>query len=106
MLYQTQAEINTFYYQVIQKVAASHKVGIMNWDMKSTVELLHEIRQKSGSIHLALIAFLEAYQTWYDVHVEIDIAGKAGTLSSAQNQQLLQAISTRDSTRTFLLSQI
>lgn len=106
MLYQSQADINAFYYQVIQKVASSAKVGISDWDMKSSAELLQEIPQKSTNVHAALIAFLNAYQAWYDVHVEIDKAGTAGALTPDQNHRLMQAIEARDSTRAALLKQI
>ena len=104
MLYQTQAEINIFYCQVIQKVAASGKVQVADWDMKSTVELLQEINNVAPDVRTLLQDFLTAYQRWYSVHVEIDTAGTAGKLTVPQGAQLQSAITDRDATRAALLA--
>ena len=92
VLYQTQAEINIFYCQVIQKVAASNKVQVPDWDMKSTVELLQEINVSAPNVHALLCKFLTSYQEWYNIHVGIDAAGTSGALTPQQNTQLQQAI--------------
>jgi len=106
MLYQSQAEINTFFVGVIQRVAASPKIAIQDWYMKSSVELLQEISILNASVSALLDAFLKAYQAWYDVHVQIDKAGTAGNLTPQQNQDLHAAIADRDSTRKNLLAAI
>jgi ABC-type thiamin/hydroxymethylpyrimidine transport system permease subunit len=59
MLYQSQAEINTFFVGVIQRVAASPKVAIQDWDMKSTVELLQEIGMLNANVFALLEGFLK-----------------------------------------------
>ncbi|MBX9935467.1 MAG: hypothetical protein K2Y10_02615 [Burkholderiaceae bacterium] len=106
MLYQSQAEINMFFVGVIQRVAASPKVAIQDWDMKSTVELLQEIDMLNADLFALLESFLKAYQAWYDVHVQIDKAGTAGNLTPQQNQDLNAAIVARDATRKDLLAAI
>ena len=103
MLYQTQSEINTFSVRVIQRVAASPKVAIQDLDMKSTDELLEEIRLTTPQVFSALESFLKAHQTWYEVHVAIEQAGTAGNLTPQQSAQLNASIASRDSTRKALL---
>ena len=104
MLYQTQAEINSFYSQVIQKVASSSKLQVPDWDIKSTAELPPEISVSSPNVHTLLNQFLKAYQHWYDVHAQIDAAGTAGQLTVQQNDDLMRAIEARDKTRSDLLN--
>ena len=106
MLYQTQSEINTFYCGVVQRVASSSKVGIADWDMKSKVELLQEIQLVAPTIFSLLKIFLQAYQDWYDMHVQIDTTGTAGNLTPSQSQSLNDAIARRDRTRSQLLAAV
>lgn len=104
MLYQSQSEINAFYVRVIQAVAGNPTVAISDWEFKSTVELLDEISVIHPSICTLLKSFLKDYQTWYDVHVEIDDAGTAGNLTAEQQDKLNSAINNRDVTRASLLA--
>lgn len=104
MLYQSQSEIDTFYVRVIQAVAGSKKVAIPDWEFKSTVELLEEIKIVQPSVCALLESFLTSYQTWYDVHVEIDNAGTAGNMTQAHENKLQSSIANRDRTRASLLA--
>lgn len=104
MLYQTQNEINAFYCFVIQKVASSNNVKVPDFDLKSTVELLQEISTTAPGIHKLLQNFLSAYQSWYDVHAQINNAGTSGNLTVQQDQLLMQAIQKRDFTRVALIN--
>lgn len=106
MLYQTQNDINAFYCSVIQKVAASSKVSVQDYDLKSTAELWQEISQLNPTVFQLLQKFLATYQVWYTVHVKINNAGTSGNLTPQQNQQLITASQNRNQTRNALINAI
>jgi hypothetical protein len=103
---QSQPDINAFFCLVAQRVAASPRVGLADPDFKSTAEIKSEIRAHHSDLLSLLEAFFVAYQSWHDVHVEIEASGAPGSLSSELDAKLQDAIAVRDNTRHRLLSAI
>ena len=100
----SQSDINAFFCIVAQRVAASPKVAVADPEFKSVSELRSEIASRNPDVLSLLDDFFDAYQGWHDVHVRIDAAGSAGSLSSETDRELQAAIATRDGTRDALLA--
>lgn len=101
-----QSDINAFFCLVTQRVVASPNVGVPNPEFKSISEIMSEIECREPQLLSLLNAFFAAYQIWHDLHVELEISGIAGSLSSEQNADLQAAIEARDTTRDKLLAAI
>lgn len=106
MPYLSQSDVNAFFCLVAQRVAASQKVAVADPEFKSVSEIRSEIASSKPEVLSLLDAFFAAYQGWHNVHVEIEAAGAAGSLSGSQNAKLQAAIAARDNTRRALLAAI
>lgn len=104
MLYRNQTEIEIFYSHVIRSIANGSTVNIQDSEWKSIPEIEWEMQKINPKLYALLVDFLEAYQKWYDVHVEIDKTGSAGNLAPRVAAELEAAITKRDATRQALLA--
>jgi len=93
--------LHLFYHQVHQNVAKG--LGVENHEWKSTAELADDIRKLNSSVAALLGKFIDTYESWFALHLNIDETGAAGNLSAEQNQRLIAAIEQRDHTRQALI---
>jgi hypothetical protein len=84
-------------------LSVATKLGIPDADLESVSELQKLILGKNQSIAAVLAAFLSTYDDWYQFHVRIDTAGKAGNMDAAESAELVRLIHERDGTRNNLL---
>jgi hypothetical protein len=106
MTYQSQTDINAFFCLVAQQVAGSSRVGLDDSEFKSTSEIMSEMRANHEDLLSLLKDFFCRYQSWHDLHVEIEASGDSGDLSSEQEAMLSAAVQARDSSRNKLLKSI
>lgn len=100
-LYITRQDLHVFYQQAYQNAARQLKINNFEW--KSASELADEIQTANSTVANSLKTFIAAYESWFEVHEEIERAGNAGNLTLEQNTKLLQTIKSRDSTRQALI---
>jgi len=96
VLYHSQKEINAFYEFVIRKVA--ERKNIQDIDFKSAFEIQTTIEQVDTETYEKQGDFLHAYQAWYNVHDEINVAGTSGNLT-AQQTRIYKQLSKSETTR-------
>lgn len=91
----TEADLHSFYSQVIQITAA--KLGIANSEFKTSFELLEEIKASNARSHQALNDFIDAYENWYKGVVKENVTGQ---------QAIIELIRKRDAARQELLKSL
>ena len=106
MTYQSQTDINAFFCLVAQQVAGSSRVRLNDSEFKSTSEIMSEMRTSHKDLLPLLNDFFGAYQSWHDLHFEIEASGDSGDLSPEQEAKLVAAVEARDSSRNKLLKSI
>lgn len=100
----TKQDLYTFYQQLFMTVAKRLKISDYEW--KSALELLNEMQKVDSLVADKLLSFVDTYQVWYNVHVEIDESGNSGNLTASQSFDLANAITNRDTTRENLLQEL
>lgn len=94
------------FLQVKQFVCLSvaNKLRIPDAEFKTIGDLQAQIFIANQSLAGTLTAFLSAYDAWYQFHLRIDAAGKAGKLDGAETVELVRLVQERDSTRSCLIN--
>jgi len=103
-MYITQQDLHVFYQQVHQNVAK--QLGIKDYEWKSADELVDEIQKTNSVVATTLQSFITAYESWFNVHKDIDNEGTAGHLTPEQNAMLMAAIEARDSARQKVIDEL
>ena len=101
-MYFTAQELNLIISWAIMRTAVS--LGIISSDEEPpTADIIEQIALVKG--HRETIdKFARAYGEWYQFHLEIYKAGKAGNLSAGEISRLAQLIESRDRARQELVA--
>jgi len=96
------------FLQVKQFVCLSvaNKLRIPDAEFRTIDELQAQIFLANQGMAAVLAAFLSAYDDWYQFHLHIDAAGKAGNLYGMETVELVRLVQERDSTRDALLKKL
>jgi hypothetical protein len=84
-------------------IAAAKKAGIPHPDLQNSTQLRNQIQQMNPSLSKKLLAFINAYEAWFDFSVALEDSGQAGKMDSAQQGQHRQLMDNRDATRNDLI---
>jgi len=84
----------------------AQKLGVKEADFMSSPELVEEVHHKDIVAHKKLLAFLESYSKWFEFHKRMEAAGKTGSLSNKETEELLSLMKQRDHTRSELVEYI
>ena len=103
-MYMAPEDLHAFYQQIYQNVA--RRLGIEEYEWKSTQELADEIQRSSGRVARKVKEFIAAYENWFEVHEQIEATRSSGSLSVDQNDRLNKAIEDRDSIRKALINEL
>jgi len=103
-MYMAPEDLHVFYHQVHKNVA--RRLGIEDYEWKSTRELADEIERSNSGVASKLKALIEAYEHWFEVHERMEATRSSGNLSADQNIKLTKAMKDRDSTRKVLIDEL
>lgn len=103
-MYMTSEDLHIIYHQAHQNVAK--RLGIENYEWKSTQELAGEIQLQNRQVTSKLQAYMQAYEDWFEVHEQLAASRSAGNLSTEQNAKWTDAANARDAMRKALLDEL
>jgi hypothetical protein len=85
-------------------IAAAKKAGIQHPDLQNATNLRLQMQQIDPSLSKTLLAFINAYEAWFDFSVALENSGQAGKMDSTQHEQHRQLMDDRDATRNDLIA--
>lgn len=98
------AYIDVLFDRVV-RVAAT-RIGIANTDWRPAPELLQAIHAAQPDVGARILAYCNAYDAWFQVHLDIERRGVAGNLDPLTHIRLTEAIDARDRTEAELLASL
>lgn len=103
-MYMASEDLHIVYHQAHQNVA--RRLGIEDFEWKSTQELADEIPRRNQHVASKLQAFIKACEDWFEVHEQFAASRSAGNLSAEQDAKWMNAINARDAMRKALLDEL
>ncbi|MEJ2565441.1 MAG: hypothetical protein P8173_00910 [Gammaproteobacteria bacterium] len=103
-MYMASEDLHIIYHQAHQNVAG--RLGIEDFEWKSTQELADEIQRRNQQVASRLQAYIEACEGWFEVHEQFAASRSAGNLSAEQNAKWMNSINARDAMRKALLDEL
>ena len=103
-MYMTSEDLHIIYHQAHQNVAK--RLGIENYEWKSTQELAGEIELQNHQAATKLQAYIKAYKDLFEVNEQFAASRSAGNLTAEQNTEWTNAIAACDAMRKALLDEL